>query len=78
MVGASFVILAVSWGVYVVFGVFFNSLIDEFNWTHAVTSGAYSLSSIISGLLGILMGGLTDRFGPRLVVTFSGVIFDRP
>ena len=74
-VGASFIILAVSWGVYVVFGVFFNSLVDEFNWTHAVTSGAYSLSSIISGAVGIVMGGLTDRFGPRLVVTFTSVIF---
>jgi MFS family permease len=75
VVGASFVILAVSWGVYVVYGVFFNSLIDEFSWTHAVTSGAYSLSSIISGVLGIIMGGLTDRFGPRLVVTFTGLVF---
>jgi len=75
VVGASFIILAVSWGVYVVFGIFFNSLIDEFHWSHAVTSGAYSLSSIIGGVLGILMGGLTDRFGPRLVVTFSSVIF---
>ncbi len=75
VVGASFIILAVSWGVYVVFGVFFNSLIDEFHWSRAVTSGAYSLSSIIGGVLGVLMGGLTDRFGPRLVVTFSSVIF---
>lgn len=75
VVGASFIILAVSWGVYVVFGVFFNSLIDEFNWSHAVTSGSYSLSSIISGVLGVLMGGLTDKFGPRLVVTFSSVVF---
>ena len=75
VVGASFVILAVSWGVYVVFGVFFNSLTGDFHWSHAVTSGAYSLSSIISGILGVLMGGLTDRFGPRLVVTFSSVIF---
>lgn len=75
VVGASFIILAVSWSVYVVFGVFFNSLIDEFNWSHAVTSGSYSLSSIISGVLGVLMGGLTDRFGPRLVVTFSSIIF---
>ncbi len=75
VVGASFIILAVSWGVYVVFGVFFNSLIDEFNWSHAVTSGSYSLSSIISGVLGVLMGGLTDRFGPRLIVTFSSIIF---
>ena len=75
VVGASFIILAVSWGVYVVFGIFFNSLINEFHWSHAVTSGAYSLSSIIGGVLGILMGGLTDRFGPRLVVTFSSAIF---
>lgn len=75
VVGASFVILAVSWGVYVVFGVFFNSLTEDFQWSHAVTSGAYSLSSIISGILGVLMGGLTDRFGPRLVVTFSSIVF---
>jgi MFS family permease len=75
VVGASFIILAVSWGAYVVFGVFFNSLVDEFHWSHAVTSGAYSLSSIISGIFGIVMGGLSDRFGPRLVVTFSSIIF---
>jgi MFS family permease len=73
VVGAAFIIMAVSWGLYIVFGIFFDSLLDRFNWTRAVTSGAYSLSSIISGALGILMGGLTDKFGPRLVVTFSGV-----
>lgn len=73
VVGAAFFIMAVSWGLYIVFGIFFNSLLDEFDWTHAVTSGAYSLSSIVSGTLGILMGALTDKFGPRLVVTFSGV-----
>jgi len=65
--------MVVSWGLYIVFGVFFNSFLDEFGWTRAVTSGAYSLSSIIGGLLGIVMGGLTDKFGPRLVVTFCGV-----
>lgn len=73
VVGAAFIIMMVSWGLFVVFGVFFNSFLDEFGWTRAVTSGAYSLSSIFSGLLGIVMGGLTDRFGPRLVVTFCGV-----
>ncbi len=74
VVGAAFIIMVVSWGLYIVFGVFFNSFLDEFGWTRAVTSGAYSLSSIFSGLLGIVMGGLTDRFGPRLVVTFCGVL----
>lgn len=66
--------MVVSWGLYIVFGVFFNSFLDEFGWTRAVISGAYSLSSIIAGLLGIVMGGLTDKFGPRLVVTFCGVL----
>lgn len=73
-VGAAFIIMVVAFGLYIVYGVFFNSFLEEFGWTRAVTSGAYSLSSIISGLLGIIMGGLTDRFGPRLVVTFCGVL----
>jgi MFS family permease len=73
VVAASFIILMVSWGLYIVFGVFFNPLLDEFGWTRATTSGAFSLSSILHGMLGIAMGGLTDRFGPRLVVTFCGI-----
>ena len=72
MVGVSFIIMLLSWGLYIVFGVFFDPLLQEFGWTRAMISGAYSLSSIISGVLGIAVGGLTDRFGPRLVVTFCG------
>lgn len=72
MVGLTFVIMLLSWGLYVVFGVFFDPLLQEFGWTRAMVSGAYSLSSIISGILSIPMGWLTDRFGPRLVVTFCG------
>ncbi len=74
IVGSAFIIMIVSWGLYVVYGVFFNSFLEEFGWSRALTSGAYSLSSIVSGVLGIVMGGLTDRFGPRLVVTFCGVL----
>lgn len=73
VVGIAFLIMIVSWGMYTVFGVFFNPLLDEFNWTRAMTSGAFSLSMIISGAVGIAMGGLTDRFGPRLVVTLCGI-----
>jgi MFS family permease len=73
VVAASFLIMLLGWGLYIVFGVFFNPLVDEFGWTSAVTSGAYSLSSILHGVLGIAMGGLVDRFGPRLVVTVCGI-----
>jgi MFS family permease len=73
VVGIAFLIMIVSWGLYVVFGVFFNPLLTDFNWTRAMTSGAFSLSMILSGVIGIAMGGLTDRFGPRLVVTLCGI-----
>lgn len=72
IVAATFIIMVLSWGLYIVFGVFFDPLLVEFGWTRAMISGAYSLSSILSGVLAIVMGGLTDRFGPRLVVTFCG------
>lgn len=71
---AAFLIMIVAWGLYIVFGIFFTPLLNEFGWTRAVTSGAYSLSSVLHGMLGIVMGLLTDKLGPRKVVTFCGII----
>jgi MFS family permease len=74
VVTAAFFILVVSFGPYSAFGLFLNPLIADFGWTRALTSGAFSLSMFIYGLLGIVVGGLTDRFGPRLVVTLCGLL----
>ncbi len=74
VVVVAFLIMVVSWGPYSVFGIFFNPLLTEFGWTRAMTSGAFSLSMILQGVLGIAMGGLTDRFGPRVVVTLCGFL----
>ena len=74
MVAAAFFILLMSAGPHTSFGLFLNPLIAEFGWTRAMTSGAFSLSMLIYGLLGIVMGKLTDRYGPRLVVTFCGLL----
>ena len=63
----------VMWGVHFAFGVFFKPILSDFGWTRAMTSGAYSLCIIMNGLLAIAMGGLTDKLGPRLVMTFCGV-----
>ncbi len=54
------------------FGVFFKPVLTAFGWTSAMTSGAFSLAMITQGLLGIAMGGLCDRFGPRLVLSLCG------
>jgi MFS family permease len=70
----AFFIMLVGYGLYMVFGIFFEPLITEFGWSKATTSGAFSLSMILSGVLGIVMGGLNDRFGSRILVSVCGFL----
>ena len=72
VVAAALCIMAAAWGTYLSFGVFLKPLLAEFGWTRAMCSGALSLSAIVHGLLGIVMGRLTDRLGPRIVMTVCG------
>jgi len=72
VVVASLCIIVASFSVYYAFGVFFKPVLAEFGWTRAMTSGAFSLSMLLHGLLGILTGRLNDRLGPRIVMTFCG------
>ena len=59
---------AVGVGLFVSYGVFINPLIEEFGWTRAAISGASSLSFFLMGLLGIFVGRLNDKIGPRKVM----------
>jgi MFS family permease len=72
IVAASFCIWLVSWGTNQTFGVFYKSLMHEFGWTRAETVLAFSLISIVQASLAVCMGWLTDRLGPRIVVTVFG------
>jgi MFS family permease len=74
VVGAALLIMAIMWGAYNSFGVFFEPVLTDFGSTRAIISGALSLSWIVQGLLGIVMGRLTDRFGPRVVLTICGFL----
>jgi len=65
--------MLVAFSLFSAFGVFFKPLLTDFGWTRAMTAGAFSLSMILTGTLGIVMGGLTDRLGPRIVITFCGL-----
>jgi MFS family permease len=56
------------WGLYYIYGVFFTPLSQEFHWTRATTSGAFSLSVLVSGVVGVLAGRLSDRFGPKMIL----------
>ncbi len=68
----AFSIMLVADGAFYSFGIFFEPVLTEFGWTRAATSGAYSLSMILIGLLSIVMGRLNDRFGPRILLTGCG------
>jgi len=74
IVGLAFIIMFVLWGTFYAFGIFFKPILKEFGWTRAMTAGAFSLCSIVQGLLSIAMGGLTDKFGARLVMTLCGLL----
>lgn len=71
---ASFFIMLIFWGAYDCFGVFFNSLINDFGWSRAVTSGAFAINSITFGLASIPIAKLCDKYGPKLVITICGII----
>jgi len=63
----------VGWGVFSTFGVFFDSFLNEFGWTRATISGAASLAYLALGFNTIIVGRLSDRFGPRIVMTGCGL-----
>jgi MFS family permease len=72
IVAAGFFIWLIAWGTQNSYAVFFTPLSDEFGWSHAETVLAYSTLSIVLAFSGIFMGWLTDRLGPRKVVTIFG------
>lgn len=74
VVSAAFLILVMTWGTVYSFGVFFKPVLTEFGWTRAATSGAYSLFLLLLAFLGIVMGRLNDKFGPRIVLTGCGLV----
>ncbi len=70
-----FAIQAVGIGTYFSYGVLFNPLISEFGWSRAAVAGASSLAFLLMGFLGIGVGRLNDRIGPRKLMTVTGVFF---
>ena len=67
-------VMTIVYGSSFSFSVFLIPLSEWSGWARTSISGAYAVSLWTSGLLAVLMGVLTDRYGPRLVLAFGGLL----
>jgi MFS transporter, OFA family, oxalate/formate antiporter len=71
---AAFFVLFAAYGVRFAYGVFFKPMAAELGYSSATTSAAYSISLFLEGVFSLVMGGMADRFGPRVVMIFSSIV----
>lgn len=66
--------IGITFGLMYSYSVFFKPLADYFNWNRATVSLIYSASMIIRGTTAIGIGLLADRYGPRKLMVFCGLM----
>lgn len=65
----------VSWGVlYYAFPVLAPSMAADTGWSPSALTAAFSAGLVVAGLVGIPVGRLLDRWGPRAVMTAGSVL----
>ncbi|MBI4328466.1 MAG: MFS transporter [Chloroflexi bacterium] len=56
------------------FQVFYLPILKEFGWSRALTSGAFSLRQLETGVLDPVFGILNDRWGPRRIILIGVIL----
>jgi MFS family permease len=74
MVLAAFVEMFAVYAVAYSFGAFFKPMVAEFGASLGSTSLAFSVTVFLWSMLGPFTGHLTDRFGPRLVLSGGAIV----
>ena len=72
LLGGAFVTFAISAALMHSYAVFLVAFLEEFRWSRAETSLAYSVSAFVSGASAPFVGALVDRLGPRRLVFLGG------
>ncbi len=70
---AIYVLAVHSMAIYT-FGIFLVPVTLQFDWERGALSLAQAITMLVGGGLAIFTGRLSDKYGPRLLVTFSGFL----
>jgi MFS family permease len=71
VLGVAFGIGFFTAGINQAFGIFVKPMTDDYGWSRADISLAVSIFAVISAMVPPLAGRISDRFGPRLVLTIG-------
>ena len=74
IVGTSFITLALAYGVFYSFSVFFVALLKEFGWSRSLATAGFSLFIVSHGMVGPFVGGFIGRFGARTVIIIGSLL----
>ena len=74
LLGGAFVTFAISAALMHSYSVFLVAFLEEFRWSRAETSLAFSMSALVGGVSAPLVGVLVDRLGPRRLVLLGGSV----
>jgi MFS family permease len=72
VVVGGFIAFTVSASLMHAYTVYLLSFIEEFGWTRAESSTAYSVGQIVAGVTAPMVGGMVDRLGSRRMVLLGG------
>ncbi|MFQ5846095.1 MAG: MFS transporter [Candidatus Methylomirabilales bacterium] len=75
VVFAGMIITLVIYGIIASLAVFFKPLVQSFQWSRAQTSLIWAGNWVTFGVLSLVIGPLTDRFGARRTMLAGGCIF---
>lgn len=74
MVFGIFLMVVVSAGIFMSFGVFLNPLLEDFGWTRGTISLAYSIFMLTGGVCTLLIGGIVEHYSIRKILVIGGTI----
>ena len=74
MLGGSFAAFTIGAAMMHSYPVYLVAFIQEFGWSRAQTSIAYSVSQLVAGVSSPFVGAMVDRLGPRRLLMLGSVL----